>query len=133
MPPLGHSAILLTCIDRKLVVKNNFRSFESGCFTQGLLYTGSGNRIWHSQVMRVKEVMSITCFFAVCCFVFKIKFLKDSFRNTIRVSNIVDKEQTRHFLGRIWVQTVSKAYQQTTPVSKKLTLSHIAIRALYWN
>ena len=42
MLPLEHSAILLTCIKRYLVLKTNFRSFLSGSFTQVLLYTGLG-------------------------------------------------------------------------------------------
>ena len=33
-----HSAILLTCIKRQLVLKTNFGIFESGGFTQVLLY-----------------------------------------------------------------------------------------------
>ena len=36
--PLEHSAILLTCIKRQLVLKTNLCFFESGRFTQVLLY-----------------------------------------------------------------------------------------------
>ena len=32
-------------------------------------------------------------------FFFKINFLKNPFRNTIRVSNSLDPDQTRHFVG----------------------------------
>ena len=38
MLPLEHSAILLTCIKRQLVLKTNFGLFESGGFTQVLLH-----------------------------------------------------------------------------------------------
>ena len=46
---------------------------------------------------------------------------KNSFRNTIRVSNNLDPDQARHFSGLIWVQTVCKGYQQMTPLGKELT------------
>ena len=38
MLPLEHSAILLTCIKRQLVLKTILCLFESGCSTQALLY-----------------------------------------------------------------------------------------------
>ena len=38
--PLEHSAILLTCIKRYLVLKTNFLSFESGRFKQVFLQLG---------------------------------------------------------------------------------------------
>ena len=39
------------------------------------------------------------CFFAVCCFVSKASFLKNSFRNTIQVSNNLDPDKARCFVG----------------------------------
>ena len=33
--------------------------------------------------------------------------------NTIKVSNRLDPDQARHFVGLIWVQTVCKGYHQT--------------------
>ena len=45
-------------------------------------------------------------------------FEKNSFRNTIRVSNSLDPDQAGHLVGLIWVQTVSKGYQQTALVGK---------------
>ena len=39
-------------------------------------------------------------FFAVCGFFFsKLTFLKNSFRNAIRVSNSLDPDQARHLVG----------------------------------
>ena len=38
MPPLEHSAILLTCIKRLLVLKSIFDLFESGLLTQVLQF-----------------------------------------------------------------------------------------------
>ena len=38
-------------------------------------------------------------FFVVCCFFSKSTYLKDSFRNTIRVSNSLDPDQAQHFVG----------------------------------
>ena len=35
---------------------------------------------------------NFSCFFVVCCFFFKINFWKNSFRNTIRVSNGLDPD-----------------------------------------
>ena len=43
MLPLEHSAILLTCIKQYLVLKTNFGLFESGRFTQVVLYISSKN------------------------------------------------------------------------------------------
>ena len=42
---------------------------------------------------------NLACFFAVCCVLFKIKFSKNSFRNTIRVPNNLDPDQDRHSVG----------------------------------
>ena len=41
MPPLEHSAILLTCIKQKSVLKTIFGLFDSGHFRQVLLYKNS--------------------------------------------------------------------------------------------
>ena len=41
MLPLEHSALLLTCIKQFLVLKTIFGLFESGRFTQVLLYTST--------------------------------------------------------------------------------------------
>ena len=65
-------------------------------------------------------------FFVVCWFLPKLFFFSEkSFRNTIRMSNSLDPDQAHHFvrsdLGLIWVQTVCKSYQQTTPAGKELT------------
>ena len=40
-------------------------------------------------------------------------------KNTIRVSNSWDPDQTDNLSGLIWFQTVCKGYQQTTLVDKK--------------
>ena len=50
--------------------------------------------------------------------IFKIDFFKNSFRNTIRVSNSLDPHQDRLSFGPnlIWVQTFCKGCQQTTKV-----------------
>ena len=47
----------------------------------------------------------------------KLTFSKNSFRNTIRVSNSRDPDQDRHSVCPDLVQTVCKSYQQTTKVA----------------
>ena len=47
----------------------------------------------------------------------KLTFSKQSFRNTIRVSNGLDPDQDRHFVGPDLGQTICKGYQQTTKVT----------------
>ena len=47
-------------------------------------------------------------------------FLKDSFRNTIIVSNSLIQIRPDILSGLIWVQTVCKGYEQTTLVGKEL-------------
>ena len=42
---------------------------------------------------------NFSCFFVICWFFSKSTFLKNSFRNTIRVSNSLDPDQARHFVG----------------------------------
>ena len=42
------------------------------------------------------------------------KTLKETFRNTIRVTNSLDPGQAQNLLGVIWVHSVLKCYQQTT-------------------
>ena len=59
-------------------------------------------------------------FFMLFCHLlifFKSTFLKNSFRNTIRVSNNLVPDQARHLSVPIWVQTVCKGYQLTTQLS----------------
>ena len=56
------------------------------------------------------------------------------FFNTIRVSNSLDPDQARLFLGLIWVQTVCKGYQQTTELSlvgKKLNTKQL-VDTTFW-
>ena len=36
------------------------------------------------------------------------------------MSNSLDPEQARHFVGLVWVQTVCKSYKQATLVGKEL-------------
>ena len=48
-------------------------------------------------------------------------FLKNSFKNTIRVANILDPDQTCCLAGLILVQTVCKVYQQMVQIGKQLT------------
>ena len=73
------------------------------------------------------------------------------FFNTIRVSNSLDPDQARHFVGPdlgpnclqglsadnkmsgwIWVQTVCKGYQQTTKVGKELNTKKKNLLILPW-
>ena len=45
---------------------------------------------------------------------FTIVFSKNSFKNTVRMSNGVDPDQNRHSVGsNCWSKTVCKGYQQT--------------------
>ena len=58
-------------------------------------------------------------FFMLFCrllfFFFKSTFLKDSFRNVIRVSNSLDPDQARHYVGPGLVpDCLQRLYQQTT-------------------
>ena len=48
-------------------------------------------------------------------------FSKNSFRNTIRVSNSLDSDQADILSGLIWVQIVCEGYLQTTLGDKELT------------
>ena len=57
---------------------------------------------------------------------YKKSVVTKSFRNTIRVSNSLDPDQTRRFVGLIWVQTVCKGYQLMT----KVTTSRERVKAL---
>ena len=42
---------------------------------------------------------NFACFFVVCLFFSKLTFSKNSFRNTIRMSNSLDPDRARHFVG----------------------------------
>ena len=68
---------------------------------------------------------NFACFFVVRCFFQKSTFSKNSFKITIRMSNSLDPDQARHFVGLIWGQTVCKGYQQTTLVGKELYLKSL--------
>ena len=49
--------------------------------------------------------------------IFQNQFSKKTFRNTIRVTNSLNPDQDRHFVGvLIWVHSVFKGYQQTTKI-----------------
>ena len=50
-------------------------------------------------------------------------FQKNSFRNTIIVSNSLNPDQDRHLSALICVQTVCKGYQQTTKFSATVMLT----------
>ena len=54
-------------------------------------------------------------------------FLKNSFRNTIRVSNTLDLNQARHFVGPDPVPTLCKVYQQMTLVGNEYTRESLMI------
>ena len=54
--------------------------------------------------------------------------------NAIRVSNSLDPDEARHLSGLIWVQTVSKGYQQTTkvaPSGQRILFYHILVQMSY--
>ena len=66
---------------------------------------------------------NFSCFFVVCWYFLKSAFWKNSFRNTVRMSNSLDPDQASDDLsGRIWVQTVCLGYQQTTLVDNELII-----------
>ena len=44
-------------------------------------------------------LINFACFFVICGFSLKLTFSRKSFRNTIRVSNNLDPDQVRHFVG----------------------------------
>ena len=47
---------------------------------------------------------TLAYFFVVCCFFFKINFFEKFFQEyIIRVSNSLDPDQARHFVGLIWI------------------------------
>ena len=48
-------------------------------------------------------------------------FQKNSFRSTIRVSNGLGADRAIFLSAMIWMQTVYKAYQQTTKVAASKT------------
>ena len=50
----------------------------------------------------------------------KTNVSKNSFRNTILVSNRLDPDQDRHFVGPDLGPSVCKGYQQTTLVGNEL-------------
>ena len=56
-------------------------------------------------------------FVVICWLLFKIKFFKASFRNTIRVSNVCIQIRAEVLSVLIWEQTVCKGNQQTTKVA----------------
>ena len=63
---------------------------------------------------------NFTCSFVVCGFFLKICFFKKkkkSFRNTIRVSNSLDPDHARHFVGHDLGPNYLQSYQQTTKVA----------------
>ena len=71
---------------------------------------------------------SLSCFFCrLLTFCSKSIFSKNSFRNTMRVSNSFYPHQDQYSLSvLIWVQTVCKNYQQTT----KNTASRLRVKYL---
>ena len=50
-------------------------------------------------------------------FFFKLTFSNKIFQNTIGVSNSLDPDQARHFVGPDLGPTVNKGYQQMTKVA----------------
>ena len=77
--------------------------FESGCFRQVLLYS---KEVYQREDTECKSMCTITlcllrnfsCFFTVCWFFSKSTFSKNSFRNTIWVSNRLDQDQAWHYV-----------------------------------
>ena len=57
---------------------------------------------------------------------------KNSFRNTIKLSNSLDPDQARHLAGLIWVQTVCKRYQQTALAGKELRQFNVQWENVFW-
>ena len=56
---------------------------------------------------------------------YKTIFLRISFRNTIRVSNSLNPDHARHFVGPDLGPNCLQNWQQTTPVGKDLKLNLI--------
>ena len=70
-------------------------------------------------------------YFFCCLLICQISiFLKNSFRNAIRVTTKLDPSQAQHHirpdLGPNWVQTVCKSYEQTSLVGKELKIQNDA-------
>ena len=65
---------------------------------------------------------NFSCALLFADFFFKIKssFSGNSLRNTIRVSNNLDPDQTRHFVGSDLASNHCKGYKQTAQVDEVL-------------
>ena len=73
---------------------------ESGLI---LVFERARSRYWLLRLLQNTinslPMVIFSCFFIVCRFFSKPTFLKNSFRNTIRVTNSLDPDQARHLLG----------------------------------
>ena len=67
---------------------------------------------------------NFVCFFVVCGFFLKLTSSKQSLGNTIRMSNSLDPDQTRHFVGSDLGPNClqGKGHQQMTLTVKELII-----------
>ena len=91
--------------------------------TESTLFTFLQNRIHKRLACKgltkySRKIYSLT--FPTGIFFYTI-FSKNSFRNTIRVSNRLDPDQAQHFVGPDLGTNCCKSYQQTTLGDKELT------------
>ena len=76
--------------------------------------------IWiHLPSLLIKDLISVNvyfaCFFLLSVFFFHINFFKNSFKNTIGMSNSLDSHQAQHF---VWADLGSKCLQRLAADAK---------------
>ena len=66
-------------------------------------------------ILTICRLGNFACFFIVCGFFSKLTFPKNSFRNTIRVSNSLDPDQAQQNVGPdldLLIKVISRRHDQ---------------------
>ena len=93
-------------------------------------YTGHFLGFWHTfcqsvkpGVFQTKNTFRVLRVFFCCLLIFfHDQLFKKILSGIPSVSNSLDSDQARRFVGLIWIQNVCQGYQQITPVGKVLNL-----------
>ena len=105
------SHLLLNC--RVATNTSHWLKVNSRWFTNQILHICE--KVYFDQLFWGKFPI-LLCLFLHTLLLCHINSLDARFFNTIWLSNIMDPDQNRHFLGLIWVRIVCKGYQHRTKV-----------------
>ena len=108
-----HKKVIISSYNKSYHFIRSYRPYSIHCCNKGIICLSRSEISSFTIRSTLCMLGNFSCFVVVCWLFSKWTFSKNSFWNTIWVSNGLDQDRD----PRTWIQAVCKGYQQTTKVA----------------